>query len=97
MTLTTGSILYLVLIFLMGFVIILIIDHYGRKRNPGDRALFSLVSIVVKFIISAVAALVWFRVLKNTSTAHLILFFVVYLSFTFTIVYLSLSKLRKKP
>ena len=56
--------------------IIIAISDYGRVRKPDKSALFSLLSVGLKFIFPLILALLWFLVAKKSSTTGLIIFFV---------------------
>ena len=74
----------------------LIIFFIGQTKAPGDQLLYTLTAISLKFILAAVAALIWFVVAKNFQTQYVLLFFILYLAFTFFLVIVILNVLNNK-
>lgn len=63
----------------------------------GEKSVFmTLIALGVKMLLSFVLALLFLLVFKNDSTASLILFFVLYLAFTFYVILTFTSVLKKK-
>ncbi|MBE0676619.1 MAG: hypothetical protein IH591_18335 [Bacteroidales bacterium] len=83
-------------VFLFLFAIINGLAHLGKRRDPDTQALFTLAVISFKFILPAVLAIIWFVVLNNTTNADVLLFFIVYLSFSLTTVLLIIRNLKTK-
>jgi hypothetical protein len=75
----------------------LFIFHRGQKRKPESRVLHGLVAVSIKMLLEMTLALMWFFVAKKTSTASLLLFFVLYLAFTLLSIFLMLNALKTKP
>jgi len=71
----------LVSMFLMS-VLIHILIHAGENRETDVQTMLSLAAIGAKFILSALLALVYFKVFKKYGMNNILLFFVVYLCFT---------------
>ena len=75
----------------------LMIFFRGSSDADREKAVFlTLISLGVKMLFSFVLALLFILVLKNRSTASLLLFFVLYLEFTFFVIFTILSVLKKK-
>lgn len=74
----------------------LFIFFIGQTKAPGDQLLYTLTAISLKFILAAVAALIWFVVAKNFQTQYVLLFFILYLAFTFFLVIVILNVLNNK-
>jgi hypothetical protein len=74
-----------------GFTLIafiaLTIFFLGSAKKPEDRVFMTLVAMGVKMLLSFVLALLWFMVFKNRETGSVLLFFVLYLSFTLFVVF----------
>ncbi|MBM3419721.1 MAG: hypothetical protein FJY11_01160 [Bacteroidetes bacterium] len=87
----------LTICFLVGYSVVIAVDSSAGTGKPDLRGLISLAAISLKFVVAAAVAVIWFRVLKNSNTAGLLLFFVVYLSFTITALFLILRNLKTKP
>ena len=74
----------------------LIIFFRGQGKDPAAQTLHSLVSVTIKFLIELILALIWFFVAKKTGLSSVILFFVLYLSFTLFSVLMMVKTLRNK-
>jgi len=88
--------LFPIIITVIGFWLIalasLIIFNIGQTKEAEAQPLFSLAAVALKFLLSAILALIYFVVLKKTGLVYIILFFVLYLAFT---VYLLCSILKR--
>jgi hypothetical protein len=66
----------------------------GRSREPDSGTMHTLVSISLKFLLDITIALIWLIILKKSGAATVIVFFVIYLTFTlFTV--LSILKILR--
>jgi hypothetical protein len=74
----------------------IIIFLTGQSKEPDSQTLHSLVSITLKFLLELVLALVWFIVAKKISLLSVVLFFVLYLTFTLFSIWVILKTLRNK-
>jgi hypothetical protein len=95
------SILFIDIVLLSsGFSVIslitLIIFFRGQSKEPDSQTMHSLVAISLKFLLELVLALVWFIVAKKTSLLSVIIFFVLYLTFTLFSVWIILKTLKNK-
>ncbi|MBA4321671.1 MAG: hypothetical protein C0408_02520 [Odoribacter sp.] len=68
----------------------------GQKKETGRQALYSLVSITLKFLLELIIALIWFLIAKKTSNSSVLLFFVLYLAFTLFSIFVILNTLKNK-
>jgi hypothetical protein len=68
----------------------------GQSKEAESQTLHSLLSVSIKFLLELVLALVWFIVAKKTSFPSVLLFFVLYLSFTLFLVWVILKTLKDK-
>jgi hypothetical protein len=86
----------LTLVFAVISLIVLIIFFIGQTKEPGTELVFTFASIGLKFILEAVIALLWFVVAKNLLTQYVLLFFILYLAFTFFSTAVILNVLNNK-
>lgn len=77
-------------------LITLVIFLRGQTKEPDRQTLYSLVSVSLKFLLELVLALVWFIVAKKTSLPSVLVFFVLYLTFTFFSILVILKTLKNK-
>lgn len=80
--LSFGELLILSGIFTILSLLILFIFFRGQGKEPASQTLHSLVSITLKFVVELILVFVWFFVAKKTGLSSVILFFVLYLTFT---------------
>jgi len=74
----------------------LIIFFRGIKRDEKEQAMYSLLAISSKFIIELVMVLLLFVIAKKTSMTYIILFFVLYLTFSTFSIRTIMKTLKKK-
>jgi len=83
-----------------GFTIIslitLIIFFRGQNKEPASQTMHTLVSLSLKFLIELVLAVAWFFISKKSGLSSVILFFVLYLSFTLFLVTIMLKTVNPK-
>ena len=77
-------------------LITLIIFLRGQTKEPDSQTLHSLVSVSLKFLLEIVLALVWFIVTKKTSLPSVLIFIVLYLTFTLFSICVILKTLKTK-
>ena len=77
-------------------LISLIIFNRGISRDSRSQTFHSFVSISLKFLLELFLALIWFIVIKKTETESVLMFFVLYLSFSFILIFLILKTLKTK-
>ena len=77
-------------------VITLVIFLRGQTKEPDSQTLYSLVTVSLKFLLELVLALVWFIVAKKTSLPSVLIFFVLYLTFTLFSIWIILKTLKAK-
>lgn len=83
-------------IFTVIAVLTLIIFFRGQSKEPGSQTMHTLVAIGLKFLIELVLAVVWFIIAKKSGLSSVILFFVLYLTFTLISVIIMLKTLKNK-
>jgi hypothetical protein len=76
--------------------IILIIFFKGQSKGAESQTMHTLFSMSLKFILELVLALVWFFIAKKTIWASLIIFFVLYLTFTLFSIFIILKTLKNR-
>lgn len=64
----------------------LFVFNSGVSKPPDTQPLFTLSAVGIKFFLAAILALVYFVALKKTDIRFVILFFVLYLAFTFYLI-----------
>jgi len=77
-------------------LITLVIFLKGQTKEPGSQALYSLVSVSLKFLLEMALALIWFIVAKKTSLISVLLFFVLYLALSLFSICIILKALKNK-
>jgi hypothetical protein len=68
----------------------------GQSKEPDSRVMHSLVAITIKFLLELIFVFFWFFVLKKSSLSSVILFFVLYLTFTLFLIIVILKTLKKR-
>ena len=68
----------------------------GQQNENKSQPFYTLVSISLKFLTELVIALLWFIIAKKTSLSFIILFFVLYLTFTSFSIFIILKTLKNK-
>ena len=75
-------------------VLILIILLRGQNKPLESQTMYSMVAIVIKFFMELVFAFTWFFLGKKTGLYSVVLFFILYLTFTLFLV-IVIQKTRK--
>ncbi len=83
-------------VFVIIAILILIIFFRGQSREPASQTMHSLVAISIKFLTELIFAFIWFFIAKKTGLSSVILFFVLYLTFTLFSVLFMLKTLKGK-
>jgi len=84
------------LVFSLITFITLVIFLRGQTKEPDSQTLHSLVAIGLKFLLELVLALIWFIVAKKTALPSVLIFFVLYLTFTLFSIRIILKTLKNK-
>jgi hypothetical protein len=92
---TPGYIFLLSFCFFAANVTSMTVFFIGQTKEKQSQAFFTLVGTSLKFLIELTIALVWFLILKKTEITFLVLFFVLYLSFTVFSMIVILKTLKK--
>jgi hypothetical protein len=96
LNLVINDIVILSVIFSVIALITILIFFRGQHREPDNQTLHTLVAVILKFLLELVLALIWFFVAKKTSLSSVIMFFVIYLTFTLFSIGIILKALKKK-
>lgn len=87
---------FLSVVYFLITLVALIIFFRGRGKEPASQTMHSLVSISLKFLSELIFAFIWFFVTKKTGLSNVVLFFVLYLTFTLFLVMIILKTLKYK-
>lgn len=90
------DIVCLSLSFLIISILALIVFFKGQTKEVKSQPLFTLGAITLKFLLELVTALVWFIAAKKTSISYILLFFVLYLTFSIFSIWVILNTLKNK-
>ena len=90
------DLILLTLSFCVTAVICLAVFLKGQAAEIKSQPSFTLFSITIKFLIELVIALIWFLIAKKTALPFIILFFVLYLTFTIFSIFVILNTLKNK-
>jgi hypothetical protein len=77
-------------------LVALIIFFFGQSTDPEKKVISTLAAIGVKMVLSFILALLFFVMLKNKDTGSVILFFILYLAFTFFVFLAFLRIIKRK-
>jgi uncharacterized membrane protein AbrB (regulator of aidB expression) len=84
------------LVFTLLVLLTLVIFFRGESQEPESRTMHNLVSVSLKFLLELILAFIWFFIAKKTSLPSVILFFVIYLTFTLFYVITIVKTLKNK-
>jgi len=88
--------LILTLVFTSVTLISLYIFIRGQSRESHNQTMHTLVSISLKFLLELGLTIFWFIVAKKTFTGSVIMFFVLYLTFSLFLILIILKTLKKR-
>ena len=74
----------------------LVIFNAGQAKPADAASLYSLAAMGIKFFLSAVLALIYFALLKNSGTSFVLLFFILYLAFTVYLIRVIVKALKTR-
>ncbi|MCX6300832.1 MAG: hypothetical protein NTW82_01490 [Bacteroidia bacterium] len=69
-------------IFTLITLLVLIFFFRGQSKEPASQIMHSLVAVSIKFLAELIFAFIWFFIAKKTGLSSVVLFFVLYLTFT---------------
>lgn len=90
------SMVILVVSFFILSLLVLGLGFLGAKRDPESQSLFTLGAVGLKFVFSALIALLYFEVFKKSGLNNILLFFVLYLTFTISLVSVLIKDLNNR-
>jgi hypothetical protein len=96
LNLVCSDIIILSAIFSVIALITILIFFRGQVKEPDNQTLHTLVSVILKFLMELVLALIWFFIAKKTSLTSVIMFFVIYLTLTLFSIGVILKTLKNK-
>lgn len=94
--LTYQEVSYASAIFTVISLAVLIIFFRGQRREPAAQTMHTLAAVSIKFIAELIFAFIWFFTGKKTGIPSVVLFFVLYLTFTLFSVIVILKTLKSK-
>jgi hypothetical protein len=83
--------------FLATGLAMLALSHVGKNKKPQSQTLFTMAAVGLNFLLPAILAVVWFEILKKTSHADVLLFFVVYLTVSIATMILIVRNFGNQP
>jgi hypothetical protein len=83
-------------IFTLITLLVLIFFFRGQSKEPASQVMHSLVAVSIKFLTEIIFAFIWFFIAKKTGLSSVILFFVLYLTFTLFSGLIILKTLKSK-
>ena len=91
-----GELTFLALAFSFVSSITVLIFLRGRAKEEKEGAMHTLSAITLKFLLEMIIAGIWFIPAKKTGTNYILLFFVLYLTFSLCSIIIILNILKKK-
>ncbi|RLD36394.1 MAG: hypothetical protein DRI73_00785 [Bacteroidetes bacterium] len=80
--------------FLIVNILVLFLFFKGSSINPEKAIIYTLLTISLKFILYISYILIYYLITKNLSKGYLIIFFVLYLAFSFFTLFAVLKELK---
>jgi VanZ family protein len=93
---SSGDLFTLSLAFAAISSLTLFIFFTGRNKEEKEQVMHTFVALSTKFLTELALVIIWFVLTKKTSITYVILFFVLYLSFSMLSLGLILKTLKKK-
>ncbi len=84
------------LFFALIAAISLIIFFRGQSKSPESQTMHSLVAVSLKFLLELFLVFIWFFLAKKTGLSSVLLFFVLYLTFTLFLIFIILKTLKSR-
>lgn len=82
--------------FFLATTISLFVFFRGLQKSPREETMHSFISVSLKFVLELVLALIWFALMKKTGWNDILLFFMLYLAFSITGIFIILKSLKNK-
>lgn len=83
-------------VFTMISLVLLVIFFRGQQKETASQTMHTLTGMGIKFLAELVFAFLWFFTAKKTGISSVVLFFVLYLTFTLFSVLIILKTLKSK-
>jgi len=83
-------------VFFILAVLTMIIFFRGQSRDAESQTMHSLVAVSAKFLLELIFVFIWFIIAKKTGFSSVLLFFILYLTFTLFSVVVILKTLKHK-
>lgn len=84
----------------IAFTLISIVSLYvflrGQLKEAKSQTMHTLVSLSIKFLLELTLAVLWFLIAKKASSQSVLMFFVLYLTFSLLVLFTILSVLKNK-
>ena len=77
-----SSLIILITSFYLMSLLVLSVSYAGSSKSSESQTLFNFAAVGIKFVLSAVIALLFFEAFKKYGLNNILLFFVLYLTFT---------------
>lgn len=77
-----SSLIILLVSFFVLSLLVISVSFAGSSKNSESQTLFNFAAVGVKFVLSVVIALLYFEAFKKSGLNNILLFFVLYLTFT---------------
>jgi hypothetical protein len=91
-----GEGILLTIIFSFIALITVLIFFRGQSKDPQSQTMHLLVSLSLKFLLELFLTIFWFIVAKKTTIESVLIFFVLYLTFTLFSIIVVLKTLKNK-
>lgn len=91
-----SSLEILVVSFFILSAIVLTINFIGSRREAGVQTLYNFAAIGVKFVLAAIIALLYFEAFKKSGLNNILLFFILYLTFTVYLMVIIIKSLNNR-
>ncbi len=91
-----ASLEILVVSFFILSAIVLSINFFGSRKEAEAQSLFNFAAMGVKFVLSAIIALLYFEAFKKSGLNNILLFFILYLTFTVYLMVIIVKSLNNR-
>jgi hypothetical protein len=91
-----GDSIILIVAFSFIALLTILIFQRGQSRESHSQTMHTLVSLSVKFLLELLLTIIWFIIAKKTSSESVLMFFVLYLTFSLFSIWNILKTLKNK-
>ena len=92
-----SSLEILVVSFFILSSVVLSLNFFGSQKEAGSQTLYNFAAVGVKFVLAAVIALLYFEAFKKSGLNNILLFFILYLTFTVYLMIVIVKSLKNRP